>query len=112
MPTAMRASTAGYHRFTRLLTPSTRVQPGVEVFDDFLEDAHVELIDDLLADARGSDELRLAQDGEVPRHGGPGGIEVLGDLARGPRPVAQQPQDIAARRIGEGAEGGIHYVLS
>jgi len=82
------------------------------MFDDFLEDAHVELIDDLLADARGGDELRLAQDGEVPRHGRPGGIEVLGDLAGRPRPVTQEPQDVAARGIGEGAEGGVHFFLS
>ena len=72
------------------------------MFDDFLEDAHVELIDDLLADASGGDELRLAQDGEVPRDGGPGGVEVLGDLAGGPRPIAQQPQDVAAGGIGRG----------
>ena len=82
------------------------------MFDDVLEDAHVELIDDLLADARGGDELRLAQDGEVPRDGRPGRIEVLGDLAGRPRPVAQEPQDISARRIGEGAKGGIHFFLS
>src|SRR3954464_8519805 len=108
----MRASPTGYHCFTRLVTTPTGMEPGVEVFDDFLEDAHVELIDDLLADAGGGDELRLAQDGEVPRHGRPGGIEVLGDLARGPRPIAQEPQDIAAGRVGEGAEGGVHFVLS
>src|SRR3982751_2637052 len=112
MATATRTSMTGYHCFTRLVTTPTGREPGVEVFDDVLEDAHVELIDDLLADARGGDELRLAQDGEVPRHGRPGGIEVLGDLAEVPRPVAQQPQDIAARRIGEGAEGGIHCFLS
>src|SRR6476620_3901741 len=108
----MRASTTGYHCFTRLLTTPAGMEPGIEVFDDLFEDAHVELIDDLLADARGGDELRLAQDGEVPRHGRPGGIEVLGDLAGGPRPIAQEPQDIAARGIGEGSEGGIHCLLS
>ena len=82
------------------------------MFDDVLEDAHVELIDDLLADASGGDELGLAEDGEVARDGGPGGVEVLSDLARGAGSVAKEPQDVAARRIGEGAEGGIHFILS
>src|SRR3954467_10025204 len=112
MPTARSTSRTGYHVFTRLVTAATRGQPRVEGLDDVLEDAHVELIDDLLADARGGDELRLAQDGEVPRDGRPGGIEVLGDLAGGPRPVAQEPQDIAAGGVGEGAEGGIHSTIS
>src|SRR5258705_9106128 len=105
MPTAMRASTTGYHVFTRLVTTATGVEPGVEVFDDVLEDAHVELIDDLLADASGGDEPGLAQDGEVARDGGPGGVEVLGDLAGCPRPVAQEPQDVAAGG-GSGGAGG------
>src|SRR5690349_21559844 len=96
----------------RLVTTPTGMEPGVEVLDDFLEDAHVELIYDLLADAGGGDELRLTQDGEVPRHGRPGGIEMLGDLAGGPRPVPQEPQDVAARGIGEGAEGGVHAIIS
>ena len=82
------------------------------MLDDFLRDTHVELVDDLLAHARRLDELRLAQDGEVPRHGRPGGIEMLGDLPGRPRPVPQQPQDIAARGVGEGAEGGIHFLIS
>ena len=82
------------------------------MLDDFLSDTHVELVDDLLTHARGLDELRLPQDGEVPRYGGPGGIEVLGDLARRPRPVTQQPQDVAAGGVGEGAEGGVHFLIS
>ena len=80
------------------------------MFDDVLEDAHVELIDDLLSDARGGDELRLAQDGEVARDGGPGGVEVLGDLAGGPRPVAQEPQDVAAGGVGERVEDRVGLV--
>jgi hypothetical protein len=59
------------------------------VLHDFLKDTHVELVDDLLAHAGGLDELRFAEDGEVPRDGRPGGIEVLGDLPRRPRPVAR-----------------------
>src|SRR5437763_7893854 len=112
MPTATRTNRTGYQVFMRLVTAATGAEPGVEVFHDVLEDAHVELIDDLLADARGGDELRLAQDGEVPRDRGPGGVEVLGDLARGPRPVAQEPQDVAAGGVGEGAEGGVHSTIS
>ena len=81
------------------------------MLDDFLEDAHVELVDDLLAHAGGLDELRFAEDGEVPRDGGPRGIEVLGDLARCPRPVPEEPQDVAPRRIGEGPEGGVHCLI-
>ena len=82
------------------------------MLDDFLRDTHVELVDDLLAHARRLDQLRLAQYGEVPRDGRPGGIEVLGDLSRRSRPVTQQPQDIAAGGVGEGAEGGVHFFIS
>ena len=82
------------------------------MLDDLLGDTRVELVDDLLAHARRLDELRLAEDGEMPRHGGPGGIEVLGDLAGRPRPVPEQPQDVAAGRVGEGAEGGVHFLIS
>ena len=81
------------------------------MFDDILEDAQVELIDDLLPDAGGGDELRLAEHGEVAGHGGPGGVEVLGDLARCPRPVPEQPQDVAAGGVGKGAEGGVHFSI-
>src|SRR3982751_5338049 len=111
MPRASSTNRRGYHFFTGLVTTATGAEPGVEVFDDLFEDAHVELIDDLLSDTGRGDELRLAQDGEVARDGGPGGIEVLGDLAGGPRPVAQEPQDIAAGGVGEGAEGGIHSTI-
>ena len=83
------------------------------MFDDVLEDAHVELIDDLLSDARGGDELRLAQDGEVARDGGPRGVEVLGDLAGREGPAPQEAEDVAAGGVGECAEGGVHdYTIS
>jgi len=78
------------------------------MLDDLLEGDHVELIDDLLTHARGRYEPCLSEDGEVPRHGGPGGVEVLGDLARRPWPVPQEPQDVPPGRIGEGAESGVH----
>src|SRR5262245_16239505 len=108
MPTATSTRRAGYHFFTLLVTTTTRMEPGAEVFAALFEDTHVELIDDLLADASGGDQPGLAQDGQMTRDGGPGGIEVLGDLAGGAGPVAQQPQDVPSGRIGEGAEGLVH----
>ena len=75
---------------------------------DLLENAYVQLIDDLLAHAGGDDEARLPEDGEMARHGGPGRVEVLGDLPRRPRPIPQEPQDVPPGRIREGAKGGVH----
>lgn len=81
------------------------------MLDHLLERAQVELIDDLLAHAGADDELRLPEDGEMPRHGGPGGVEVLGDLPRRPRPISQEPQDVPPGRIREGAKGGVHLLI-
>ena len=82
------------------------------MLDHVLEHGHVELIDDLLAHSSGDDEVRMPEHGEVPGDGGPGGVKVLGDLAGGTGPVAQEAEDVPAGGVGEGAEGFVHAVIS
>src|SRR6185503_12470298 len=79
--------------------------PLEQVVDEVLEDGGVELVDDLLAAALGENEAGVAERAEVARDGGPGGREVLGDLAGRARSVAEESEDLAAGGVGEGAEG-------
>ena len=65
------------------------------MFHDILEHARIELVDDLLADARGEDQFRVPEHGEVPGDGWPGRVEVLCDLAGRAGSVFQQAEDVA-----------------
>ena len=51
---------------------------------------------------------RFAQHREMRRHRGLGEIEMLRQFARRHRPVAQELQHAAARRIGKGLEDRVH----
>ena len=79
--------------------------PFEQVVDEVLEDGGVELVDDLLAAALGENEAGVAECAEVAGDGGPGGWEVVGDLAGRARSVAEEAEDFAAGGVGEGAEG-------
>src|SRR6185503_4865504 len=67
-----------------------------QMADDVLEDRRVQLVIDLLALPLGDHEPRVTEHPEVARNGRPARMESVGDLPRGPRPRAQQVQDVAA----------------
>src|SRR5205085_980472 len=102
----------GYH--LRMTIPSAlvrlrgRLHPVEHVLDEIIEDSGVELVDDLLTLSLGNDQPRISKLAEVARDGRPCRGKMIGNLARRARPVAQQAQDLAACRIGEGLEGGVH----
>jgi hypothetical protein len=54
------------------------------------------------------DEVGVAQDGEVLRHGRRGDVESRCDLARGELAVPDQRQDLAPDRRGERGEHPLH----
>src|SRR5437868_6118299 len=82
-----------------------RPHPVEQMLNEVLEDGGIQLIHDLLAVALGEDEPRVTESAEVPGDGGPGGRELLGDLAGGLGSVAEQAENLASRRVGERAEG-------
>jgi len=47
----------------------------------------------------------------VLAYGGPGHVETAGDLAGGQFGAGHEPQDGAAARLGEGAEGLVHLLV-
>ena len=77
------------------------------VIDEFLKDGGVDLVRDGVAVARGEHELRVAENAEVSRDGGPRDGEPLGDGARRHRSVAEQGEDRSPRGVGEGAKDGV-----
>src|SRR4051812_37230641 len=101
---AMRVT--GYHlRIALASALAARLDPFEEVLDEVVEDGGVELVDDLLALSLGDDETGVAELPEVPRDGGPGSWEMVGDFARGLRTVFEETEDVAAGGIGQGFEG-------
>src|SRR5215510_3152582 len=104
----------GYHLRIALSSgpAARRLHPIENVLDEVVEHRGVELVDDLLTLALGAHQLGVAQLREVPRHGGPRRREVLGDLAGRARPVAQEPENLPSRRVGQCSEGVIHRQVS
>lgn len=78
------------------------------MFHDILEHARIELVDDLLSDARGEHEVGVSQDGEMPGDGWPGRVEVLGNLPGRAGAVLQQAEDVAPGGVGKGLECAVH----
>src|SRR5688572_3443601 len=82
--------------------------PVEEILDELLDDCGVDLVDDLLPLALRQDEAGFAKHSEVARHGRPARGEVFGDGAGGLRSFAEEPEDLAARRVAEGTERIVH----
>src|SRR5664279_2560822 len=78
------------------------------MFRHVLEDRGVQFVAHVLSVALTDDELRVPQDAQVPRNGGPTRGKLLRDLPRGARAVAEELEDRAAGRIGERAKGRLH----
>src|SRR5690349_8080817 len=83
--------------------------PVEQMLNEILEDGGVQLVHDLLAVALGKDEARVAKRAEVARDRRPRGRKLLGDLAGRLRPIAEQPEDLPAGRVGERTKG-IHVI--
>src|SRR4029079_10785124 len=81
-----------------------------QMLDHILEHRRVQLVPDFLAVTLGGDEAGVSEHGEVPRDGGPAGMELIGDLAGCQRTVAEQPEDAAPRLVGEGAKDPVRRV--
>jgi hypothetical protein len=81
------------------------------MIDDILEDAGVELVDDLLSNARGEDEVGVAKHGKVSRDGGPRGVEMLRDFAGRERTVFQEAEDVTPGGVREGLERAVHTCI-
>src|SRR5690349_5814955 len=79
--------------------------PVEQMLNEVLEDGGIQLVHDLLAVALGESESRVAERAEVTRDRCPCRGKLLGDLAGRLRPVAQQPEDLPASRVGERAKG-------
>ena len=102
---------AGYQRLRWLCVTRSGSHPRPEVLDDGLEHAGIEFVDNLLTDASRGDEISVTKHAEMARHGGPLGVEVLGDFPGCQWAVAQKPQDIPSRGVGECSKGGVHACI-
>src|ERR1041385_4727690 len=87
---------------------AARLHPVEYVLDEIVEHRGVELVDDLLSLALRKHEVGVAKLREMTRYRRPRRREVLGDLTRRARSVAQQAQDLAPRWIGQGSECVVH----
>jgi hypothetical protein len=84
------------------------VEPGLNVGDRLaLETKHA--CPRVVSHPLVGDEARLEQDPQVPAHHRCGRLGGGGELARTARPVAQQLQHPAARRVGENREQIINH---
>src|SRR5687767_8012187 len=69
------------HLSVALSIRASRLDPGEKMFHGILEHGRVQLVADGRAIALRGHELGVPEHGEVARHGGPRGCEVLGDFA-------------------------------
>lgn len=79
-----------------------------EAQEGILEHRHLDPIRDGASVLLGVNETRRLEDGEVGGHSGLGDVEVLGELAGGHRPAAEELEYGAPGRVGEGFEDGAH----
>src|SRR5216684_1377682 len=86
-----------------------RFPPVHQVFDEILKYRRIEFVVDFLAVPFGRDEARIFQDAEMPRDGRPARVEPSGDLAGSARRSAEEPQDLAARRVRHRAEDSVPH---
>src|SRR6266849_1030673 len=98
--TATAATTRPNQRLRILVSP----EAGHEIPHDFLKDGGIEPIPDELAFSLRGDEIGFLEHAEVMRHRRERHRELLGDLTRGSILLGQQLEDLAPRRVGEGAE--------
>ena len=75
-----------------------------EAQQHLFEHRELQVIDDGLAGLLGMHQVGLLQHREVRRHRRLGDVELVAELARAHRPLAQELQHPAAGRIGEGFE--------
>ena len=98
-----------FDRFSTLLRSNindliSRAEDPEKMLNQILEDRRVQLVVNRLALALGDDEAAGAEDREVARDGGPGGLELVGDLARSARTGAEQIEDLSPRFVRERAK--------
>src|SRR5690349_4376594 len=108
MTIASRRMSGAYHLRTFPPSSGRWACPLHDLLEDIVEHGGVELVDDLLAVALGENEPGVAEHAEVARHGRPRGWEMLCDLARGARSVAEQLEDVASGRVSDCAKNVFH----
>src|SRR5437867_8489575 len=85
------------------LSVSPRTKAGHEVAHDFLKHGRIQPVANELALALRRDQIRRFQDPQVMRHRRKSDEKLLGDFPGSAILLAQELEDLAPRRVGEGA---------
>jgi hypothetical protein len=77
------------------------------VLDKILKDRCIQLVVNRLALSLGDDQAGAAEDRKMPGDGGPAGLKLIRDFARGSRACSEKVENLSPRFVGQSAEDGV-----